>query len=94
MTSPITPATSSARCNRKLDPVQQACYRWSVELSEVEEAFFREGEQMSLDAEGVVAVSVIDLSSRILAAVDAEYYASIALTIEADEVSGGFEAAA
>ncbi len=62
--------------------------------SELEEAFFHEGERMSLEAEGLITVEVVDLSSRFLAAADADYYASIAVTIEADAVSGGFEAAA
>jgi len=62
-------------------------------FSELEEAFFREGDELSAAVEdGSVATSVIDLSSRLLAA--DEYYASIAVTIESDEISGGFEVAA
>jgi hypothetical protein len=61
-------------------------------FSELEEAFFREGDEMSAAADSAVMAEVIDLSSR--AIVDADYYDSIAVTIEADEVSGGFEAAA
>ena len=73
----------------------RACYGWSVDgFSELEEAFFQEGERMSLDADGAVTAEVIDLSSRVLAAADADYYAMIAVTIEADQVSGGFEVAA
>lgn len=62
------------------------------DLSEIEEAFFREGDQMSAD--GVVEAIVIELSSRAVALVDADYYASIALTIETDSIVGAFEAAA
>lgn len=62
-------------------------------FSELEEAFFREGDEMSAAAESAAPIAeVIDISSR--AVVDADYYASIAWTIEADEVSGGFEVAA
>ncbi len=62
-----------------------------AEFSELEEAFFREGDEMTAAAESAVPITdVIDISSR----VDADYYASIAVTIEADAVSGGFEVAA
>ncbi len=64
------------------------------DFSELEEAFFREGDRMSLEADGVVEAVVIDLSSRALAPVDADYYASIAVTIEMDTIVGAFEAAA
>ena len=63
-------------------------------FSELEEAFFREGDRMSLEAEGVVEAVVIDLSSRALAPVDADYYASIAVTFELETIVGAFEAAA
>ena len=63
-------------------------------LSALEEAFFREGDRMSLEADGVVEGELIELSSRALAPVDADYYASIAVTIESDSISGGFEVAA
>ncbi len=49
---------------------------------------------MSLEADGVVEGELIELSSRALAPVDADYYASIAVTIETDSISGGFEVAA
>jgi hypothetical protein len=65
-------------------------------FSELEEAFFREGDEMSKAAESAVVIAeVIDISSRahVEVAVDAEYYASIAVWIEADECSG-LEAAA
>jgi hypothetical protein len=68
----------------RLGPVDAA-------FSELEEAFFREGDEMSATAEAAVVAEVIDLSSRVI---DADDYASIAITIEADEVSGGFEVAA
>lgn len=64
------------------------------DFSEIEEAFFREGDRMSLEADGVVEAVVIDLSSRALAPVDADYYASIAVTIELDTIVGAFEVAA
>ncbi len=64
------------------------------DFSELEEAFFREGDRMSLEADGVVEAVVIDLSSRALALVDADYYASIAVTIELDTIVGAFEVAA
>ncbi len=62
----------------------------SAEFSELEEAFFREGDEMAATESAVPIAEVIDISSR----VDADYYASIAVTIEADAVSGGFEVAA
>lgn len=65
-----------------------------TDLTEIEEAFFREGERMSLEADGVVEAVVIDLSSRALAPVDGEYYASIAVTVELETIVGAFEAAA
>jgi hypothetical protein len=65
-----------------------------TDFTELEEAFFREGDRMSLEADGVVEAVVIDLSSRALAPVDADYYASIAVTFEADAIVGAFEAAA
>lgn len=61
-------------------------------FSELEEAFFREGDEMSAAAEGAVLAEVIEISSR--AVVEVDDYASLALTIEADEASGSFEAAA
>jgi len=64
-------------------------------FSELEQAFFREGDQLSEAAEhGVVVAEVIELSSRAIAPTDLDYYASMALTVEADTCSGGFEAAA
>lgn len=63
-------------------------------FTELEEEFFREGERMSREADGVVEAVVIDLSSRALAPVDADYYASIAVTVELDTIVGAFEAAA
>jgi imidazoleglycerol phosphate dehydratase HisB len=65
-----------------------------TELTEIEEAFFREGDRMSLEADGVVEAVVIDLSSRALAPVDADYYASIAVTMDPEMIFGFFEAAA
>ncbi len=65
-----------------------------IELTEIEEAFFREGDRMSLEADGVVEAVAIDLSSRALALVDADAYASIAVTIEPELIFGVFEAAA
>lgn len=65
-----------------------------TDFSELEEAFFREGDRMSLEADGVVEAVVIDLSSRAVAPVDADYYASIAVTIEMEMIFGFFEAAA
>lgn len=63
-------------------------------FSDLEEAFFREGDEMSAAVESAVPIAeVIDISSRMVIC-DADYYASIAVTIEADEVSGGFEVAA
>ena len=63
-------------------------------FSDLEEAFFREGDEMSAAADSAMPIAeVIDISSRMMIS-DAEYYASIAVTIEADEVSGGFEVAA
>lgn len=60
-----------------------------TDLTELEEAFFREGDRMSLEADGIVEA----VSSR-AAPVDADYYASIAVTIELETVVGAFEAAA
>lgn len=55
-------------------------------LTELEAAFFREGDEMSAAAE-------LELTTR-AAATDLEYYASISVSLEADACSGGFEAAA
>lgn len=71
-------------------------------FSELEEAFFREGEEIcarnAAAAEGAVVGEVIEISSHVVGRdsgpEDPDYYASLALTIETDEVSGGFEVAA
>jgi hypothetical protein len=73
------------------------------ELTDEEAAFFREGDAMSALADPAPLAEIIDLPSyRVavgprgleVASQASEYYASFTLTIEADEMSGGFEAAA
>jgi len=95
MQTTTSASSSTTRPDRKLARGDRAWYPLKVDaaFSELEEAFFREGDEMSAASESAVVIAeVIDISSRMI--VDEDYYASIAVTIEADAASGGFEVAA
>jgi hypothetical protein len=76
------------------------CYPWEVDaFTDQEEAFFREGDAMSMLFDAVPIAEIIDLPSYRPRGVEraievSDYYASFTLTIEAEEMSGGFEVAA
>ena len=71
-------------------------------FTELEESFFREGDTLSAVPEEILdspswsmPVNLVSIPINVTARIDvASYYASLAVTIESDECSGGVEAAA